>query len=165
VNIAGLLHALDELSGIHEQLIGLAEEKQQLIVHNEVDRLMAATAKESKHIAEIERVNRDVQQFTRACWSEIGIVPNERTTLADLLAAIVQEDCKRPLHDAANRLRDAVGRLKQINDRNQQLVRQTLEYINFQVDLLSAPLDDGTYAPTPKPAASGTARRMFDTRA
>lgn len=165
MSIQSLLNALNSLSDIHEELLQLAREKQRSVIDNRVDQLMTFTAKESKWIATMEQLNNDVTQFTLQCWTEIGLTAKPASTLADLMQALHRAEHKTALMAAGNRLKGLVHLLKDQNDRNQLLVRQSLEFLEFQIDLLSAPYDeDVTYSPN-RNANSGTPRRTFDTRA
>ncbi|WP_123042226.1 flagellar protein FlgN [Cohnella candidum] len=164
MSIHELLNALNGLTDIHEEMLQLAREKQKLVVENRVDRLMTLTAKESKAIAAMEQLNLSIHRYTRECWAELGIAPKPGSTLADLLQAVTKAESKRLLAEAADRLMTSIQQLKEQNERNQLLVRQSLEYIAFQIDLITAPPDDMTYSPT-KSHAAAAPRRSFDTRA
>jgi flagellar biosynthesis/type III secretory pathway chaperone len=165
LSIQSLLNTLNSLSDIHEELLQLAREKQRSVIDNRVDQLMTFTAKESKGIAAMEQLNSDVTQFTLQCWTELGLTAKPDLTLAELIQALHRAEQKKALMAAGDRLKEFVKLLKDQNDRNQLLVRQSLEFLEFQIDLLSAPYDeDVTYSPN-RPANSGTPRRTFDTRA
>jgi hypothetical protein len=164
LSIQGLVETLNNLSDIHESLLGLAREKQKLIIDNRVDPLMAITAKETKAIAAIEQLNRDVKRLTDACWVEAGLSPKPGSTVADLIQGLFRAESKLALTKAAERLHHQIEQLKEQNDRNQLLVRQSLDFIAFQIDLFTGPDDDGTYSPI-KSSQTGAPRRMFDTRA
>ncbi|BBI36151.1 flagellar protein FlgN [Cohnella abietis] len=165
MSIQSLLNTLNSLSDIHEELLELAHEKQKAVIENRIDQLMTFTAKESKSIATMEQLNRDITQFTLQCWTELGLTPKPASTLADLMQALHRAEHKQALKAAGDRLREQVQLLKDQNERNQLLVRQSLEFLGFQIDLLSAPYDeDMTYSPN-RSGSSGTPRRTFDTRA
>jgi FlgN protein len=143
----------------------LAKEKQKSVIDNRVDQLMTFTAKESKAIITMEQLNQDITKYTLLCWAEIGLVAKPTSTLADLIQALPRAEQKSALTIAGERLKEQVHLMKEQNDRNQQLVRQSIEFIAFQIDLLSGPFDDDvTYSPN-RPANAGTPRRTFDTRA
>nr|WP_255570716.1 flagellar protein FlgN [Cohnella sp. CFH 77786] len=160
-----MIDALNNLSDLHEELLQLARDKQKFVIENRVDLLMTVTAKETKAIAVLERMNGDVERLSGACWAELGLSPKPSSTLADLIQAIHRADFKRSLTEAAERLRRQIGQLKEWNERNQMLVRQSLDYIALQIDLFTAPDDNVTYSSPVKSAPAGTPRRTFDTRA
>jgi hypothetical protein len=156
--------ALDGLSNIYEELLQLSRHKQQLIVHNRVDELITVTAQETKAVTVIHKMETEVNRLADECRAGIGITPNPASTLADLIQAVHQADWKTSLGQAAERLSELVGKLKEQNNRNQMLVRDSLNYIGFQIDLFTAPFENVTYSPT-KSAPTGLARRTFDTKA
>ncbi|WP_256759120.1 flagellar protein FlgN [Cohnella sp. WQ 127256] len=165
MSIENVINTLSNLSDIHEELLLLAREKQRSVIDNRVDQLMTFTAKESKAISSMEQLNRDITQYSIQCWKDLGLNAKPASTLADLIQAFPRADQKSALMLAGDRLKEQVRLLKEQNDRNQQLVRQSLEFIDFQIDLLSAPYDeDMTYSPK-RPVNAGTPRRTFDTRA
>ncbi|KIL36693.1 hypothetical protein SD71_06750 [Cohnella kolymensis] len=164
MSIQNLLNTLRSLSDIHEELLQLAQEKQQLVIENRVEQLIAVTGKETKAIGTLERLNKDVSKYTTESLAELGLSSKAGATLVDVIQAMYRADLKAEMLDVAERLRDQVRQLKELNERNQLLVRQSLDYIGFQIELLTAPHDDVTYSPIHK-AKAGTPRRTFDSRA
>lgn len=164
MSVTGLLNALNGLADLHEQLLALAREKQRAVIENRIDQLMTVTAKESKAISAMERLNDEVNGLAGECRKEMGLVQSPGATLADLLQAVYKPEWKIALADAAERLKTQVAQLKEINERNQLLVRHSLDYIQFQFDLIAGPVDDVTYA-SPTSTGVSSSRRIFDTRA
>lgn len=164
MSIQSLLKALNDLSDIHEDLLQLAHEKQRLVIENRVDQLVALTAKESKAIAAMDKLNDDIRHFTRECWTELGLAQKPGAVLSELVQAVHRVEWKSALTEAADRLKSQIGQLKELNDRNQMLVQQSLDYIRFALDLLSDPYDDITYSPA-RPVSGGAPRRTFETQA
>lgn len=160
----GLLKVLGELADFHDEMVKLAQEKQKCVIENRVDQLMTITAKETRAISVLERLGGELQSAAVECWKELGMAPKPNSTLSDLMQAITRTDLKRDLSQAAERLSGAIRQLKEINERNQQLVRQSLDWIAFQIDLFTAPYDDVTYS-APQAGGYRTPIRSFDTRA
>lgn len=164
MSIQNLLTTLRGLSDIHEELLLLAQEKQQLVIENRVEQLIAVTGKETRAIGNLERLNSDVSKYTSESLVELGLSPKPGTTLADVIQAMYRADLKSKMIEIAERLKDQVRQLKELNERNQLLVRQSLDYIGFQIELITAPYDDVTYSPV-QTTKAGAPRRTFDSRA
>ncbi|MCC3374080.1 flagellar protein FlgN [Cohnella sp. REN36] len=168
MSIQGLLTTLETLTDIHEEMLQLAREKVRIVVENRVEELVALTAKETRVVARMEDCYRTMTQETAGGWAELGMAPRPSVKLSDLIQAVHRADRKSELTELAKKLRGQHEELKVLNERNQLLVRQSLEHIQFELDLIAGPYDqDVTYSPNAGQQAyqGGSARRMFDTRA
>ncbi|MBB6671523.1 flagellar protein FlgN [Cohnella nanjingensis] len=168
MSIQGLLTTLEALTDIHEEMLQLARDKVRIVVENKVEDLVALTAKETRVVSRLESCYRDMTQETAGGWAELGLAPRPSVKLSDLIQAVHRADRKSELTELALKLRSQHEELKVLNERNQMLVRQSLDYIQFELDLIAGPYDqDVTYSPNAGQSnyQGGTSRRMFDTRA
>lgn len=160
--------ALEHLSSVLDEMLPLAKGKSDLIVRNKVEDLVALTSRELRLTARMEESYREVERATASCWAELGIRPRPGSALANLIQAIHRIEEKSALSELARRLREKHDELKAHNERNQLLVKQSLEWIDYELNLIAGPFDqEATYSPNVvNPSYSGSSyRRMFDTRA
>jgi len=166
MSIESLLKTMSRLQETHEALLGLAQEKTQVLVRNDVDHLNMIVNKESKWIRVIAEANQERIQFIGSYLLSRGYHPNPKITVADLIKIVFKAEDKQALSEAQRQLLATISKLKELNDVNQQLVEQSLSFINYTVDLvLGAPEDDIVYQ-HPSQQNYGVKRPgLFDTKA
>lgn len=168
MSFQGLLIALNSLIDIHDELLQLARDKVTIVVQNDVDALMALTAKETRLIARLEDSFREMGSSAAGSWKEIGLTARPGSRLSDLIQAVPRADHKTELRALTAKLKERHNELKVINERNQLLIQQSLELIRYELDLIAGPSEQEiTYAPTSagQGYVGGASRRSFDTRA
>lgn len=166
MSIQLLLDTMQKLQEAHEALLELAREKTEVIVCNNVDQLNSIVNKESKWIRVIAETNQQRIQFIGSYLISRGYNPNPNITVGDLIKIIFKVEEKQALSQAQQKLVATMKQLKEENAINQQLIEQSLAFINYTVDLvLGAPDDDVVYQ-NPNQQSYGAKRvGMFDTKA
>lgn len=164
--IENMIGILEEEELLHEQLVGLAKEKTEVIVRNDVDALQKLTAREQAIVEQIIPLEKKREECTR----DISIVINKpisEITVKNLIDMMKgKPDIQNRLakiHDNFNRiLRD----LKLLNERNNVLIQESLELIRFDMNLLTAMRQTPLTADYDKNAANvgmhSTGRGFFD---
>lgn len=166
MSIQTLLDTMERLQAAHEALLELAQDKTQIIVSNDVDQLNLIVNKESKWIRIISEANHQRIQLINSYLISRGYNPNPLITIGDLIKVIFNAQEKQALSQAQQNLLATVKQLKSVNGFNQELIEQSLSFINYTVDLvLGAPEDDVVYH-NPSQQPYGTKRMgLFDTKA
>lgn len=166
MSIQPLLELMDKLQETHEALLELAEVKTQILVDNEIDRLNIIVNKEKKLVRAISETDQQRTQFIGGYLISRGYNPNPKITIGDLVKIIFKAEEKQALKEAQQKLLTTVVELKKLNVRNQQLIEQSLAFIDYSLDLyLGSSDDDYTYS-HPVQSVRSTARvGLFDTRA
>ncbi|MBD0384184.1 flagellar protein FlgN [Paenibacillus sedimenti] len=165
MSIQSLLETMDQLQEAHETLLGLAQEKTQVLVRNDVDQLNMIVNKENKWVRTITEANQQRVQLIGSYLISRGYNPNPKITVSDLVKVIFKAEDKQALSEAQQKLLATIKELKDCNEINQQLIEQSLAFINYSLDLvIGAPEDDMVYR-NPHQNKSGNRIGMFDTRA
>ncbi|MCY9665110.1 flagellar protein FlgN [Paenibacillus alginolyticus] len=166
MSIQPLLETMDKLQEAHEALLVLARDKTQVIVKNEINQLNIIVNKESKWIRTIAEANQQRIQDIGSYLISRGYNPNPKVTISDLIKVIFKAEEKQALTGAQQKLLVTIKEIKDCNNLNQQLIEQSLSFINYTIDLvLGAPEDDVVYQ-NPNQQAHGTKRSgIFDTKA
>jgi hypothetical protein len=109
---------------------------------NNTDIVMQVTNRESKLLKDITSQEAlriaSVQRFA----AELGIAGTTTIRIDQLIQLVHKAALKQALIDAAEQLSEAILRLHEINDRNQQMIRLQLEYINYSIDVIAGPSED-----------------------
>lgn len=144
--IQALLDTMDKLLGLHESLLELANDKTQMLVRNEVDKLNQIINKESKLVRLIAEIEQERVQVINEYLLSRGYNPNPKITISDLVRVIFKAEDKQGLSKVQMSLLQVLLELKKRNAINQQLIEQSLAFIDYSLDLvLGAPEDDVVY--------------------
>ncbi|GKS14104.1 flagellar protein FlgN [Paenibacillus chitinolyticus] len=166
MSVSEIVNVLNRIIECHQELRELGTRKREAILQNSIEELSAIVQKESKAVKEIQeldqrRVVKINEYMVTRCYKT-----NPFITVGELVKLVFKAEEKQQLMDCQERLLKEIRQLKELNALNQQLVEQSLGFIDLSLDLLTAtPEQDAIYA---NPTQQGQARRKnayFDTRA
>ena len=136
--IEELIMVLGDEEKIYSEIIPIAEKKTQIIVNNDLQSLNSITEEEQELLGKISKLEKKRQEVIR----NIGIVMNKKeselnfVTIIELLDGQEKEQEElRKLHDKLKRTIDVLSTL---NERNQMLIKQSLEMIDFDINLMQS---------------------------
>jgi flagellar biosynthesis/type III secretory pathway chaperone len=163
--VADIVTVLNQMSELHEQLYVLGTQKKDALIANDVDTITQITQKETrlmKQIAELDKLRSNAVVYF---LQEKGLRPQTNMTMSDLLKVVFKAEEKQQLSDAQSRLLAVLEQLKEQNERNRQLIEQSLAFINYSLDLVTGGDEDPVYH-NPKADMNRMKRTgYFDTRA
>lgn len=163
--IKTLIDTLERMNELHETMLELSERKKQAIIDNEVEEMTRIINKESKFIKQIEELDAVRQQAVYAFLKEKGIKSNLNLTITELLRLVFHPAEKQSLSEVQHKLADTVHRLKQVNELNQELIRQSLSMVNFSLDLMvGGPEDEVTYQHPGQQHYAAARSGLFDSK-
>ena len=136
--IEELIMVLGDEEKIYSEIIPVAEKKTQIIVNNDLQSLNSITEEEQELLGKISKLEKKRQEVIR----NIGIVMNKKESELNFVTIIEllngqekeQEDLRK-LHDKLKRTIDVLSTL---NERNQMLIKQSLEMIDFDINLMQS---------------------------
>lgn len=133
-----LIHTLEQENTEYEALLQLSMEKTGIIVKGSPEELSDVVYREQRVVDRITRLEK-VRTDTTA---DIGVVLNKDPKsltlpiLAGLLAGQKKEaEALRDIHD---RLSKTMARMVQVNDSNKTLLEETVEMIQFEMNLVQS---------------------------
>ena len=136
--IEELIMVLGDEEKIYSEIIPVAEKKTQISVNNDLQSLNSITEEEQELLGKISKLEKKRQEVIR----NIGIVMNKKeselnfVTIIELLNGQEKEQEElRKLHDKLKRTIDVLSTL---NERNQMLIKQSLEMIDFDINLMQS---------------------------
>jgi len=165
MSLTDIMQTLEQQTGLYEQLLNTAKEKTPVLIHNEVEQLNGLVQRERKLIAEAEKLEQARILHTHRYFSSLGYI-SRMNTLRELIRAVNQPEEKQQLLNKQQELQAVLGELKRNNDLNQQLIQQSLAFINYSIDLVvDDPTEDLVYQHPQKGQAGNSRNGIFDTRA
>ncbi|TXK80953.1 flagellar protein FlgN [Paenibacillus sp. N3.4] len=164
MSIQPLLETMNILQEAHEALLELAKDKTPVLVSNNIDQLNIIVNRENKWVRAIADANQERIQIIGSYLISRGYNPNPKITVSDLIKVIFKAEEKQALIEAQHKLLDTIETLKKTNTINQQLIEQSLAFIDYSLDLvIGAPDDDMVYR-NPNQTKSGNRLGLFDRR-
>lgn len=161
-----LIDLLERLDEVHLQMLDLAAHKKQAIMENKVEGLIQILNKESKHMKAIEQLDREREQAVYAFLQQAGIRSNLKLNLTELSRLVFDLDDKQKLLHIQNKFAVTLQALKEANSLNQQLIQQSLSYIDFSIESMSYYSETEATYHHPAERPGGVQRSgLFDTRA
>ncbi|OLN24042.1 hypothetical protein BTO30_01080 [Domibacillus antri] len=127
-----LLETLEKQLSLHKSLLQLAHLKTDAIKQNNMDNLNKIVREEQKHVGAIT-----ILEKRRMGESD--------ETVSDILPSLPPDEQKH-VECIRDELIGVLLQLKEVNALNFELVEQSFQFVQLQLDLL-APPDAGTYAP------------------
>jgi len=165
MSLEGIVKALDQQTELYQQLLDTANAKTPVLVNNDTDELNAIMLRERKLLAETERLEATRIKVTHQYFISLGF----RSTfnrLSEVIQSVHHPEEKQRLIDKQHELASLLRELKRVNDLNQQLITQSLAFIDYSIGLMvEDPAGDMTYQ-HPQNKLSGYSRTgLFDTKA
>ena len=133
-----LIQVLDEESQEYEKLLGLSMKKTPVLVSGDLDELAKITDEEQIVVSKINRLEMKRQET----FTDVANVINKDVKtlmLGDLVEMLssrpVEQQKLAKVHD---RLKAAVYEVKRVNEQNRELIKNALEMVEFDMNILQA---------------------------
>ncbi len=157
--IIDLIDVLNEqLSNLHDML-GLSEEKKDVLIQNNLEQLQLINNLENTLINRNNKFDKQIVQLI----SDIALVLNLNGSITlTTIANSVNSPEKEQLLDIIGDLSVVLPKLQETNAQNRKLIEHSLDYIDFTVNLYSsATVQEPTYS---SPKSDLGASKFFDVK-
>ncbi|WP_274654205.1 flagellar protein FlgN [Paenibacillus humicola] len=156
---------LREQQELVERLLETANQKTPVLVHNDIERLSAITLKERKLVQQAEELERKRMTLANLYFSKMGF-RTRNAKLSDMIRTVSNPQEKTVLLELQRGLADKLAKLKSVNELNQQLISQSLRFIDYSIDLLvEKPLEDIVYRHPMQHSGGNRPTGWFDKKA
>lgn len=133
-----LITTLSKEEELYRELLPIQERKTQVIIENNIEQLQKITGEEQETIDKVTALERKREEIIK----DIGTVLNKNPktlTLTNLIQIMAkQPEDREKLQELHDRLEESVKKLVKVNERNQMLIKQSLEMIEFNMNLLQS---------------------------
>lgn len=145
--INDLMDILEREAGIYEDLLKLSRDKTDIIVKGKVTELDNITKLEQTLILNMAKLEALREKIVNDLSAEIYVNPSE-ITVSELLKHLDDSQAQR-LEAYKTNLLNTISEIKDINEVNSKLINNSIDYINFSVNILSStPAGDNNYGNT-----------------
>lgn len=130
-----LVDVLEQENAAYEKLLVLSEEKTPVIIKGNIEKLQAIIDKEQPIIETVQRLEKKRAEVI----NDIAIVLNKDVESINV-KAIIETLKKQPeeqsqLAEVHDKLSDTLKKMSAINENNKMLLEQSLEMIDFEINL------------------------------
>lgn len=155
-----LTEILDKETGIYAKLLKLSSDKTNIIVAGKVAELENIVKLEQSIFMNLGKFEVKREQLVEKLAVQIGI-SSEYLTIT-VLARHVEPSQAERLKTIQDKMLNTVNMLKDTNDKNSKLIKNSLDFINFSINLLTS-VDEvnNNYGSTGQ-ASSSKKRNLFD---
>lgn len=166
MSVKEVIRSLEALNEIHETLLKLGEQKRQVLINNKVNELTQITNQESKLMKQVAGQEQQWLDYTTKFLEEKGYKPNPDMTMTELVKLVFNAEEKQSLLDTQSKLLRTIQKLKEMNALNQQMIEQSLSYIDYTLDLMTGDPDQDMFYKNPsQQAKKSKGKGFFDTKA
>lgn len=164
MSAAKVIQTLEKIIRLYKSLNGLASKKIEVIKSAAIQELNILVTEEKKHMQAIQKFEKILMEDTKVFLMGNGSM-TDSLTITDCIKHVSVED-KKILERIKVELEDQVSTLKQKNDLNQQLLEQSLQFVNLSLDMLLPAIDSFNYErPNQAQDMSEDKRSIFDSKA
>lgn len=164
MSAAKVIQTLEKIIRLYKSLNGLASKKIEVIKSAAIQELNILVTEEKKHMQAIQKFEKILTEDTKVFLMGNGSM-TDSLTITDCIKHASVED-KKIFERIKVELEDQVSTLKQKNDLNQQLLEQSLQFINLSLDMLLPAIDSFNYErPNQAQDMSEDKRSIFDSKA
>jgi len=136
--LENLIDVLDRENAAYERVAVLAESKTSAIVAGDIENLGKIMEEEQEIVGKIQGMEKQRDKFL----ADIANVVNrdvETLKLIDLIQMLESmPDQKQKLEDVQTDLRKTIDKLRETNGKNQLLLSERLDMVNFNLDMIRA---------------------------
>ena len=133
-----LVNTMSQENDIYKELIPIAEEKTRVIIKNDLDALQKITEQEQLTIEKINALEKKREEVVINIGTVLSRDPKELNMKALIKIMGKQPEEQKALSRIHDELDGNLRRLVTINDRNKELINQSLEMIEFNMNLIQS---------------------------
>lgn len=130
-----LVRILEREQVVYDEVLSLAERKKQIIIDGQIRELEEITKRESEIVGILIKLENLRSQTTEQLAAERGVT--DLASLRDLLPLLEPRD-QLTVSGLQAQLKGTVTALQNANDLNGKLLKQSLELVDFNLNLISS---------------------------
>ncbi|MBR3518310.1 MAG: flagellar protein FlgN [Lachnospiraceae bacterium] len=132
-----IVEVLEKENAEYQTLIKLSEEKTPIIIKGDLENLNRITEAEQVIVARIQKLEKE----RMSTMKDISEVTNFKADikLGDLITMMDKHpEEQKKLKDLHDRLKETMNRMKRVNEQNRDLLQNSLEMVQFEMNLLQS---------------------------
>lgn len=157
-----LIDTMKSQNEIYTSLLEIASKKKVCIIENDIKTLQGYIKEENILVGK----NQKLEKKRIELFDDISIVlgKNKDITLKDIIEKISGQKGEKELIEVRNEMLIVLPKLKTINDQNQELIKLSLDYIDFSMNMIRGANSQPTYFDYLGNEINSLDKKMFDAR-
>lgn len=139
---------------VQQAVLQLAQQKKQILIYGPMQDLEPLVNQEVQLIRQMKTLEE----------KRISLLDNQHQSMLEWIQALHPEH-QEELLQLRYQLRSVIMEVKQANELNQQLIDQSMKYVQYSIDVLTEDEVELTYSPVQKNFMQGRQRSLFDGKA
>ncbi|GEM04736.1 hypothetical protein HMI01_17240 [Halolactibacillus miurensis] len=158
-----LLKTMTTLIDLHESLLSVAEEKTTRLKENNINDFNQLLKIEQKHVQALEQIEKERLKEASDLAAALNLPENAPVTA--IIDSLPEASDREALEEKATALLAYVVDIKQQEDLNRQLLKQSLQFVQLQMDMIEPSVESLTYGTKKAKDDPATKRSVFDSKA
>lgn len=159
-----LREVLSEELNMYEEMLELTLKKTDIITSGKINDLDSITHMENSLILRLGKLEDRREKIVNSIQKQLGT--EDTSTITDLLNQIDDtNDTKQEINGITTKLSKVLNTLKEKNDLNGLLIKDTLEYIELNINLFTNASERGIYNNKVQKEDTSQKFSLFDTKA
>ncbi|AUG56248.1 MAG TPA: flagellar protein FlgN [Ruminiclostridium sp.] len=155
-----LFNVLNEETRIYEEILKLSREKKDIVIEGKVAELEKITKIEQSLVVNLGKLETLREKCVEEIADQLNIKPSE-LTITELSKHLNEENSKK-LIECKTKLENILKELKEINQLNSKLIKNSLDYIDFSLNILSAASETNNNYNNDGEVSGGSKRTFMD---
>jgi len=161
LSIQHIIESLKKLLEIHDDLLKISEQKTEIVKDGSTEKLQALLVKERKYVRLAEQAEtKRMEEVTE--WFTSQQLPLDDISITYILENIGDEKQKKLLEELTLDLTETILKLKQQEKLNQDLLHQSMEFVQLSLEMLSPSIQNMNYG---KDSFASNKLSVFDSKA
>ncbi|MNO17862.1 FlgN protein [compost metagenome] len=165
MSIQQIISALKKANELHLQMLLVGGEKHRAIINNNTSELIKCMTEETRLLNQMNETEEQRVEAMSAYLKGKGIKSQLDLTVSELARLVFDQDEKIELLEVRNQLLNNASELKQQNQITKQLLEQSLNFIDFSLNLFVGVDDDLIYQNPTNVPVKPNKNNFFDAKA
>lgn len=161
MSIEIIIQSLQKLITVHESLLDLSKQKTEVVKEGSIDKFQQILSKERKFVQMLEKAEQNRQQVVEQWFVHQGH-SLDNITITKMLDLLKDGEEKNNLETVTIELTNRLTELKQQEQLNQELIRQSMQFVQISLDMMQPTIKNMNYG---NQNNDGTKRSVFDSKA
>lgn len=162
MSVQQIMELMEQLVDVHKQLLSISKEKTERFKEGAIEPLQQLLVKERKQIRLLEQTESKRQQAVEK-WFQTNGMDTEQYTVSHMLEKLEDEKERETLANITTTLTETIVELKQQEQLNEALIRQSMEFVQMSLDLMNPNISSMNYGKEMKKNTGN--RSLFDSQA
>lgn len=157
-----IIEVINKEAALYKEILEISKNKKDIIVNGKVAELESITKLEQSMVLKLSRLEDEREELASKLAAELGI-SDDKITLKALSSKLPKNQASE-MENCCKNLSAVLNELKEINSLNSKLIKNSLDYIDFSINILGNLGPSGNNYENSGEAITSKGRNLFDIR-